>query len=82
MHIDGNDREPSKEINGSTSQSDRGGDVIGKGKGGRSPNDQRADALNPNNPEHADAQDNRADQLNPNNEAYRSSRDKNEEEEE
>jgi hypothetical protein len=38
--------------------------------------------LNPNNPEHADAQDNRADQLNPNSDAYRSSRDIDDEEEE
>lgn len=45
-----------------------------KGGRGRSPNDQRSDALNPNNPEHAAAQDNRANQLNPNSDAHRSSR--------
>jgi len=33
----------------------------------RSPNDQRSDAKNPNNPEHKDAVDNRSDQKNPNN---------------
>lgn len=30
------------------------------------PNDQRSDVKNPNNPAHKQAQDNRADQLNPN----------------
>jgi len=45
-------------------------------KSGRTPNDQRSDALNPNNPEQTTAQDNRANQLNPNNPAYRSSRKK------
>ncbi len=34
----------------------------------RSPNDQRADVKNPNNPSHKENQDNRADQINPNNE--------------
>ena len=33
----------------------------------RSSNDQRSDAMNPNNSEYSDAQDNRSDQLNPNN---------------
>ena len=43
----------------------KGGEKIGKGKGGgRSPNDQRSDALNPNSQEHQDAQDNRSVQLN------------------
>ena len=32
------------------------------------PNDQRSDTKNSNNPAHKQAQDNRADQLNPNNE--------------
>ncbi len=44
------------------------------GGGGRSPNDQRSDAMNPNNPAHQDAADNRSDQMNPNNPAYDSSR--------
>jgi hypothetical protein len=39
-----------------------------------SPNDQRSNALNPNNPAHKEARDNRANQLNPNNPAYESSR--------
>ena len=43
---------------------------------GRSPNDQRSDVMNPNNPEHQDNMDNRANQLNPNNSAYGSSRGK------
>lgn len=48
---------------------------MGKGgKGGRSPNDQRSDALNPTNPAFQAGADNRADQLNPNSPAYRSSR--------
>ncbi len=33
-----------------------------------SPNDQRSDVKNPNNPSYEEDQDNRADQLNPNNE--------------
>ena len=33
----------------------------------RSSNDQRSDALNPNNDEYQAAQDNRSDQKNPNN---------------
>ena len=41
---------------------------------GRSPNDDRSDALNPNNPAHQAAGDNRSNQLNPNNPAYDSSR--------
>lgn len=36
----------------------------------RSPNDDRSDTLNPNNPAYDDARDNRADQLNPNNPSY------------
>ncbi len=31
------------------------------------PNDQRSDTLNPNNPAHKSAQDNRSNQMNPNN---------------
>lgn len=37
-------------------------------------NDQRANALNPNNAAHQAAQDNRSNQLNPNNSAYSASR--------
>ncbi|MEE9506320.1 MAG: hypothetical protein V3V98_04150 [Thermoplasmata archaeon] len=54
----------------------------GKGGRGRSPNDQRSDALNPNNPEYEAARDNRANQLNPNSDTYRSSRDLDEDDEE
>lgn len=36
-------------------------------------NDDRSNALNPNNPAHGAARDNRANQLNPNNRAFRSS---------
>jgi Leucine-rich repeat (LRR) protein len=43
---------------------------------GRSPNDQRSDVMNPNNPEYQDASDNRANQLNPQHREYRSSRGK------
>lgn len=35
-----------------------------------SPNDQRANVLNPNTPAHRAAQNNHANQLNPNNPAY------------
>jgi hypothetical protein len=41
---------------------------------GRSPNDQRSDVYNPNNPDYKAAMDNRSNQLNPNNPAYHSSR--------
>ena len=48
---------------------------MGKGsKGGRSPNDQRSDAMNPNNPAHQAGTDNRSNQLNPNTLARESSR--------
>ncbi len=60
-----------------------GGEKIGKGKGGgRSPNDQRSDAMNPNNPEYQDAQDNRSGQLDPESDTYRSSRDLDKDEDE
>ncbi len=42
----------------------RGGEQIGKGKSGRTPNDQRSDALNPTSEEFQAAQDNRSVQLN------------------
>ena len=38
------------------------------------PNDQRSNVKNPNNPAHKSDQDNRANQLNPNNPAHWSSR--------
>jgi hypothetical protein len=41
-----------------------------------SPNDQRSNTLNPNNPAHQSANNNRSNQLNPNNPAYKSSRGK------
>jgi hypothetical protein len=40
----------------------------------QSPNDQRANAKNPNNPTYQHALDNHSRQLNPNDEAYESSR--------
>ncbi len=40
----------------------------------RSSNDQRSDALNPNNEEYQDSQDNHSDQLNPNNTATKGDR--------
>lgn len=42
--------------------------------GGPSPNDQRSNVMNPNNPQYQSAIDNRSNQLNPNNPAYWSSR--------
>ena len=42
--------------------------------GGRSPNDDRSDSMNPNNPANQAATDNRSNQLNSNNPAYHSSR--------
>ncbi len=38
--------------------------------GGRSPNDDRSDSMNPNNDSYQALMDNRSDQMNPNNEAY------------
>jgi len=40
----------------------------------RSPNDQRSDVMNPNNPDYQNDLDNRANQMNPNNSEYNSSR--------
>lgn len=37
---------------------------------GRSSNDQRSDAMNPNNHEYWDSRDHHADQLNPNSDEY------------
>lgn len=50
-----------------------GGETMGKGggRGGRSPNDDRSDSMNPNNPAYQESQDNRSDQLNPNNPEYK-----------
>ena len=53
-----------------------------KGKGGRTPNDDRSDSKNPNNPAYDTARDNRADQLNPDHEAYDKSRGESDEEDE
>ena len=41
------------------------------GGGGRSPNDDRSDSKNPNNPVYWASVENRADQLNPNNPSYK-----------
>jgi hypothetical protein len=46
----------------------------GKGGGGRSSNDQRSDAMNPNNPEYQASHDNTSNQANRNNDVYRGSR--------
>jgi hypothetical protein len=43
-------------------------------EGGRSPNDDRSDSMNPNNDDDQASMDNRSDQMNPNNDAYWSSR--------
>lgn len=43
-------------------------------EGGRSPNDDRSDSMNPNNDAYQASMDNRSDQMNPNNPAYGSSR--------
>lgn len=52
------------------------------GKGNRSPNDDRSDSMNPNNPAYDASVENRAGQLNPDHEAYEASREaKNDEEE-
>ena len=46
----------------------------GKG-GGRSPNDQRSDAKNPNSAEHRAGSDNRSNQMNPNHRASKNDED-------
>jgi len=51
----------------------RGGGSIPPGQG-PSPNDNRSNARNPNNPSHRAAAGNRSNQMNPNNPAHRSSR--------
>ncbi len=43
-------------------------------EGGRAPNDDRSDSMNPNNDAYQASMDNRSDQMNPNNPAYGSSR--------
>ena len=43
-------------------------------EGGRTPNDDRSDSMNPNNDAYQASMDNRSDQMNPNNSAYWSSR--------
>lgn len=48
----------------------------GKGGRGPSPNDQRSNVKNPNNPAHQAGRDNRSNQMNPNNPTHRSSRGK------
>ena len=53
---------------------DDGGDDDYDDDGGRSPNDDRSDSMNPNNDAYQAAMDNRSDQMNPNNDAYWSSR--------
>ena len=52
-----------------------------KGRGGRTPNDDRSDSKNPNNPAYWASVENRADQLNPNNPEYNEEKDEDEEEE-
>jgi len=50
-------------------------------KKSRTPNDDRSDSKNPNNPAYQASVDNRADQLNPEHKAHHSSRGENEDEE-
>jgi len=44
---------------------------MGKSKGGRTPNDDRSESKNPNNPAYQASVENRSDQLNPNNPEYK-----------
>ena len=50
------------------------GSPAGLGSAGPSPNDQRSNVKNPNNPGHRAAANNRSNQMNPNNPAFGSSR--------
>jgi hypothetical protein len=59
--------------NSPTSNTDEEEDNIND-DGGRSPNDDRSDSMNPNNDAYQASMDNRSDQMNPNNDAYGSSR--------
>jgi len=54
---------------------------MGKGRGGRTPNDDRSDSMNPNNPAYDASIANRADQLNPDHEEYKGDKDEPEKEE-
>jgi len=51
-----------------------GDDDYSGANGGRSPNDDRSDSMNPNNDAYQAAMDNHSNQMNPNNDAYWSSR--------
>lgn len=62
---------PGRPNSGQGYTSDEGDDY---NEGGRTPNDDRSDSMNPNNPSRQASEDNRSDQLNPNNPAYDSSR--------
>lgn len=63
------------EVVSSGAGGDDGGGYLGGGRSaGPSPNDQRANVMNPNNPAYQAAGDNRSNQMNPNNPAYWSSR--------
>ncbi|MBI4198659.1 MAG: hypothetical protein HY533_06075 [Chloroflexi bacterium] len=53
---------------------DDGGDWSEDSSPGRLPNDDRSDAMNPNNDAYQSAMDNHSNQMNPNNDAYWSSR--------
>lgn len=63
---------PTKPATTNTAPDDGGDDDCDAG--GRSPNDDRSDSMNPNNDDYQAAMDNRSDQMNPNNDAYWSSR--------
>ena len=54
---------------------------MGKGKGGRTPNDDRSDSKNSNNPAYDASVANRADQLNPDHKEYKGDVEKPEKEE-
>lgn len=57
----------------SASQSTSSDDGCGDWAKGNSPNDDRSDSMNPNNPAYQAAMDNRSNQMNPNNPAHHSS---------
>lgn len=69
---------PTEPVVASSTPNDDGDDDLGgdddRGEGGRSPNDDRSDSMNPNNDDYQAAMDNHSDQMNPNNDAYWSSR--------
>jgi hypothetical protein len=70
----GTDRQGDEDADAGRARTAGGGFAGRSGRTGPSPNDQRSNVMNPNNPAHRAAANNRSNQMNPNNPGYRSSR--------